>query len=322
MATFCTLGCVRFVRTLAVRISHPPKPGGRAGNPITNTIGMKLVLIPAGDFMMGSRETPEELVRAVGGKQAWFTDEQPSHRVRITKPFYLGTHEVTRGQFRQFIDDSGHQTDAEKGDSKGIYVVESVEGKAKMRFDPEGSWRKVGFEQTDEHPVVGVSWNDATAFCKWLSRKESKTYRLPTEAEWEYACRAGSTTHYFNGDDPEDLALIGNVADAKAKAQFPDRNNASVAATDTRTRLRWESSGRTALDCTTCTGTCGSGVRTGMMKLTTKTRRARIQRGLQRARSAYCAAAAGTATRGTVDRRIVATARRTYGSAASASAWP
>jgi len=196
--------------------------GAEPANPITNTIGMKLVLIPAGDFMMGSRETPEELAKAFGGKPEWFTDEQPSHRVRITKPFYLGAHEVTRGQFRQFIDDSGHQTDAEKGDPKGIYVVESVEGKAKVRLDPEGSWRKVGFEQTDEHPVVGVSWNDATAFCKWLSRKERKTYRLPTEAEWEYACRAGSTTYYFNGDDPEDLALIGNVADAKAKAQFPN----------------------------------------------------------------------------------------------------
>ena len=121
---------------------------------------------------MGSREAPEELVRAVGGKQAWFTDEQPSHRVRITKPFYLGTHEVTRGQFRQFIDDSGHETDVEESVPKGIYVVEWVDGKAKMRLDPEGSWRKVGFEQTDEHPVVGVSWNDATAFCKWLSRKE------------------------------------------------------------------------------------------------------------------------------------------------------
>ena len=200
-------------------------PGAEPAKPITNSIRMKLTLIPAGDFMMGSRETPEELAKAfeaTGAKPAWFTDEQPSHRVRITKPFYLGAHEVTRGQFRQFIDDTGLQTDAEKGDRKGIYVAESVEGKTKARLDPEGSWRKVGFEQTDEHPVVGVSWNDATAFCQWLSRKEGKTYRLPTEAEWEYACRAGSTTRYWNGDDSKDLALIGNVADAKAKAQFPD----------------------------------------------------------------------------------------------------
>ena len=84
------------------------------------------------------------------------------------------------------------------------------------------SWRNVGFEQTDEHPVVNVSWNDAVAFCKWLSRKEGKAYRLPTEAEWEYACRAGTTTRYFNGDDPELLAKVGNVADAAAKTEFPD----------------------------------------------------------------------------------------------------
>ena len=70
--------------------------------------------------------------------------------------------------------------------------------------------------------MVNVSWNDAVAFCKWLSRKEGKTYRLPTEAEWEYACRAGTTTRYYSGDDPETLAKVGNVADAAVKAKFPD----------------------------------------------------------------------------------------------------
>ena len=70
--------------------------------------------------------------------------------------------------------------------------------------------------------MVNVSWNDAVAFCKWLSGKEGKTYRLPTEAEWEYACRAGTTTRYFSGDDPETLAKVGNVADATFKAKFPD----------------------------------------------------------------------------------------------------
>ena len=70
--------------------------------------------------------------------------------------------------------------------------------------------------------MVNVSWNDAVAFCKWLSRKEGKTYRLPTEAEWEYACRAGTTTRYYSGDDPETLAKVANVADATFKAKFPD----------------------------------------------------------------------------------------------------
>ena len=68
--------------------------------------------------------------------------------------------------------------------------------------------------------MVNVSWNDAMAFCKWLSQKEGKTYRLPTEAEWEYACRAGTTTRYYSGDDPETLAKVANVADAAAKAKL------------------------------------------------------------------------------------------------------
>ena len=140
--------------------------------------------------------------------------------MRITKPFYLGTYHVTRGQFRQFVKDSGYKTDAEKGDNPGAWGWDAE--KKTFGFNKDYSWRNAGFEQTDEHPVVNVSWNDAVAFCKWLSKKEGKTYRLPTEAEWEYACRAGTTTRYYSGDDPETLAKVGNVADAAAKAKFPD----------------------------------------------------------------------------------------------------
>ena len=120
---------------------------------------------------------------------------------------------MTRGQFRQFVADAGYKTDWEKGEGPGVKP---------FGLNEKYSWRNVGFEQTDEHPVVQVTWNDAMAFCKWLSKKENKTYRLPTEAEWEYACRAGTMTRYYNGDDPETLAKVGNVADATFKVKFPD----------------------------------------------------------------------------------------------------
>ena len=190
---------------------------------LNNSIGMKLVLIPAGEFMMGSAESAESTAAYFNSnysmdlKGDFFTAEHPRHRVRITRPFYLGTYHVTRGQFRQFVDDASYQTDAEK-DGKGGYGYAS---EGRWEHKPEYTWRNPGFEQTDEHPVVNVSWNDAVAFCQWLSRKDGAIYRLPTEAEWEYACRAGTTTRWWCGDDAEGLAQIANVADGTAKEKFP-----------------------------------------------------------------------------------------------------
>ena len=219
-----TVALVAF--TLAVANAQDSKEAGGKKH-ITNPIGMKLVLIPAGEFKMGSSESAKATAaffNKIYGvdllKADVFKDEHPQHRVRITKPFYLGIYHVTRGQFRQFVADTGYKTDAEKGEKPGAWGWNP--DKKKFGFNEKYSWRNVGFEQTDEHPVVNVSWNDAVAFCKWLSRKEGKTYRLPTEAEWEYACRAGTTTRYYSGDDPETLAKVGNVADATAKAKFPD----------------------------------------------------------------------------------------------------
>jgi formylglycine-generating enzyme required for sulfatase activity len=88
--------------------------------------------------------------------------------------------------------------------------------------------RPAGVERTDEHLMVNVSRNDAVAFCEWLSRQEGATYRLPTEAEWEYACRAGTTTKYSCGDDPEGLAAVGNIADGTAKARYPNWTTIAV----------------------------------------------------------------------------------------------
>jgi formylglycine-generating enzyme required for sulfatase activity len=148
----------------------------------------------------------------------FFADEYPQHHVYITKPFYLGIYHVTRGQFRQFVEGTGHKTEAEKREKPAAPGPDpGCEGDV---YNTNCSWRNPGFKQTDEHPVVDVDWVDAVAFCKWLSRKEGKTYRLPTEAEWEYACRAGTTTRYYSGDNPRSLAKVGNVADAAFRAKF------------------------------------------------------------------------------------------------------
>jgi formylglycine-generating enzyme required for sulfatase activity len=192
---------------------------------ITNSIGMKLVLIPTGKFVMGmSQEENNRLSRRYPHvDREWLTVKHPPHRVSIGKPFYLGIHEVTRGQFRRFIEATEYETEAEK-DGKGGYGWSESTG----RFEgpaPQYSWRDAGFQQTEDHPVVNTTWNDARAFCEWLCKTEGERYRLPTEAEWEYACRAGTTTQYHSGDDPESLSLVGNVVDATARdkwTNYPD----------------------------------------------------------------------------------------------------
>ena len=216
---------------VSVATAQEPKQADGEQKQITNSIGMKLTLIPPGEFKMGSGESAEETATFFRKNYAFdflprpqdaFEGEHPQHRVRITKPFYLGTYHVTRGQFRQFINDSGYKTDAENGFEPGAKGWNPA--KQMLALNKDYSWRNAGFEQTDEHPVVNLSWRDAVAFCKWVSHKEGKTYRLPTEAEWEYACRAGTTTRYYSGDDPETLAKVANVADATFKARFPGFN--------------------------------------------------------------------------------------------------
>jgi formylglycine-generating enzyme required for sulfatase activity len=172
---------------------------------IATSVGIKLVLMPKGQFMMGSEELPSE---------------KPIHPVRITKPFYMAIHPVTVGQFRAFVKDTQYKSGPEAG--KGGDGFDTTTGWLAMK--PEFTWLKPGFEQADDHPVVLVNWNDATEFCKWLSKKEGKTFRLPTEAEWEYACRAGTTTRYSCGDADESLKGHANLADASLKPKIdPNR---------------------------------------------------------------------------------------------------
>jgi formylglycine-generating enzyme required for sulfatase activity len=154
-------------KPLPMRPSPPAPPAPKAApkplGVVTNSIGMKLVLIPAGEFLMGS---PDSDTMA-------FDDEKPQHRVRITKPFYMGVYPVTQAEY------------------------ERVMGKNPSHFQGDPN-----------RPVESVSWDDAQEFCRKLSALSGEagaTYRLPTEAQWEYACRAGSTTRWCFGDDEKQL---------------------------------------------------------------------------------------------------------------------
>jgi len=150
-----------------------------ADKEFVNSIGMKFVRIEAGAFEMGqSGLLPFEILPSTGGRGERMDtlrpgdfDEKPVHTVEITRPFYMAVCEVTNFQYEMF--DYDHKL---------------VRGKQN------------GLSKDDDEAVIFVNWYQAKAFCDWLSEKEGLPYRLPTEAEWEYACRAGTATNYYTGD--------------------------------------------------------------------------------------------------------------------------
>ena len=167
VAPFVGVGCedTPAPQTQPAETRPSPGPPGESSATLTNAIGMKLVYIKPGSFMMGSTQSAKEVARLAKSRTDLYTDEHPPHRVTITKGFHMGAHEVTQEQY------------------------ETVMGRNPSHF------RKGG-----DYPVEGVSWEKATEFCRKLSAREGQTYRLPTEAEWEYACRAGTTTPFAFGN--------------------------------------------------------------------------------------------------------------------------
>lgn len=145
----------------------------------------EMVSIPAGKFMMGSPESEKDR----------HSDEGPQHKVTI-EAFEMSRFEITTKQFRQFVQDRNYQTAKQNYFGCRDDVNDDSE---QQQLEP--NWQNPGFAQSDDHPVVCVSWSDAQAYVKWLSEQTGKQYRLPTEAEWEYAARAGSKTRYWWGDD-------------------------------------------------------------------------------------------------------------------------
>jgi formylglycine-generating enzyme required for sulfatase activity len=180
------LAAITLVTVTAGRAADIPR-----GQEYTNFIGMKLVRIEPGRFTMGVGKTPlpHELTKHRGTQCEGDFDEIPNHTVTITNPFYMGVYEVTNKQYELF--DSEHR---------------------KLRGKDNG------LSEGDDEAVINVNWYEARAFCQWLSAKDGLPYRLPTEAEWEYACRAGTRTHYHTGDIlPEEFHknadMVGTAVD-------------------------------------------------------------------------------------------------------------
>lgn len=162
----------------------------------TNAMGMKFRLIPPGTFLMGATEDEiRQLSRDLEQANASDFDKfvarfaGPQHWVKITQPYYLASQEVTVGQYREFIEASRH--------------IPTMEQLGVKRFH----WQDCAIEPNPrQRAVIGVSWDDASAFCRWASKKHGLKYDLPTEAQWEYACRAGTTTLWSFGNDVAELA--------------------------------------------------------------------------------------------------------------------
>jgi len=166
--------------------------------------GPEMVVIPHGTFQMGSKRKARDI----------FAAEYPIHRVTIKQSFAMGTKELSIAEFGLFVEATDYQTEAEwKGGCS--YWDEG------WKTDPEHNWNNPGFPQSKNNPVVCIGWNDINAYIKWLTKQTGKTYRLPSEAEWEFAARAGSKRSTYWGSEWDRKCEYENLMDYNDKEDKP-----------------------------------------------------------------------------------------------------
>jgi formylglycine-generating enzyme required for sulfatase activity len=188
-----------------------------------------MVVIPAGSFLMGSPSS----------EQGRYEHEGPQHRVTIANQFALGKTEVTVGEFKRFVNATGYTTDAERdvqiptvvvGDK--TYFEENENGcfthKGGLGWHDGADWRNPDFTQADSHPVVCISWNDAKAYSTWLSEYTGQSYRLPSEAEWEYVARDGNVSAYPWGRTAGGGCVYANGGDEALRKAWNIKNDVEM----------------------------------------------------------------------------------------------
>jgi len=198
---------------------------------LSDTEALELMLVDPqaqpdrGEFLMGSSAENLALIK----KKGWTVyDNETEHKVKLTKPYYLGKYEVTRGQFSTFLNAAGEKTEAEEGDGGYRWTGD----KQIRKKDKKYTWKNSGYRQEDNHPVVLVSWNDSKKFTRWMAGRAQLQQvsaklsgrkwdlGLPSEAQWEYANRSPKQTLFAHGDDEEELANYSNVADGQIRDHF------------------------------------------------------------------------------------------------------
>ncbi len=202
---------------------------------VTDSQGTKLRLITGGRFIQGmsggERVLEQDFPLSTVG-QFYGNAEDPAHVTWITKPYYIAETEVTVTQFQVFVKATGYRTSAETGNTQMVGWSPTPDEKPLYQsYDftraEKFSWKNPGFDQEPNHPVVGISYADAKAYCDWLSKKDGVPYRLPTEAEWEFACRAGSQTYFSFGDKAKGVVHrygnLGNVELEKFRKHAAER---------------------------------------------------------------------------------------------------
>ena len=203
-----------------------PTPPSALPQEIADSLGQRYMRIPAGSFEMGTAASRPRLLAAFPGMEPKrideLADERPAHNVTIARAFYLGKYEVTVGAFADFVAQSGYVVESIADGTGGFgYSAEHDRQRPEAADAFKGrdrayGWQNPGFAQTRAHPVTNVSLHDARAMAAWLTKQEGRTYRLPTEAEWEYSCKAGSKTLFPNGDQASSLAEVANTFDQAA----------------------------------------------------------------------------------------------------------